>query len=89
MLNEENRKLCAEVVKKNGHGMQMIKAVEEFSELTQAICKTFGPDADMENAREELADAEVMIEQLLIIFGVTDEEQNERSKEKLLRTLKQ
>lgn len=89
MLDSKNSKMCVEVVNKFGHGIQMIKAVEEMAELTQAICKAFGSKSkvDMENAREELADVAVVLAELQFIFGMTDKELNDRAEIKLEKAL--
>ena len=47
---------------------QKIVAIEEMSELTKAICKDFRGKLNMENLVEEMADVQIMLEQLLIIY---------------------
>ena len=51
-----------------GYG-QIVKAVEEMSELTQALCKLLAGEGDRNNIAEEMADVEIMLEQLRIIMG--------------------
>ena len=58
---------------------QMIKAVEELGELTQAVARVLlwgnGED-ELENLREEMADVSIMLSQLELIFGdVTEVEE--------------
>jgi NTP pyrophosphatase (non-canonical NTP hydrolase) len=72
-MNELYEKLIA----KYGRGCQTTKALEELSELIQAVCKyksklysgnlneTY---ALLDNIAEEMADVEIMLEQLKIIF---------------------
>ena len=58
---------------------QMIKAMEELGELTQAVARVLlwgnGED-ELENLREEMADVSIMLSQLELIFGdVTEVEE--------------
>lgn len=66
-----------EAVRVYGADRQQIKAVEELSELAQALCKYTGEDIDdaaeaqllIDHIAEEMADVEIMLEQLRIILG--------------------
>lgn len=52
-----------------GMSAQTLMAVEEMSELTQALCKDFREiDGARENIVEEMADVYIMLAQLEIIF---------------------
>ena len=55
-----------------GEDMQLNVAVEEFSELTKEICKYKRGADNTSNIIEEMADCLIMIEQLKIIFGISD-----------------
>lgn len=69
--------LYEKLISKYGRGCQTTKALEELSELIQAVCKyksklysgnlneTY---ALLDNIAEEMADVEIMLEQLKIIF---------------------
>ena len=51
----------------------LVKACEEMGELTQAICKLFDKSVDafdVESVVEELADVEIMLEQVRIALDV-------------------
>ena len=61
---------------------QKVKAIEEMWELIKAICKN-----DIENIKEEMADVYVMLSQLQIIYGFSDEEIEKIKKGKIKRTL--
>ncbi len=69
---------------------QMIKTVEELSELSQALCKIltskFTDDNSeiFENIFEEIADVEIMLEQCKIMFQC-DKEVNKWKQEKIER----
>lgn len=51
-----------------GKPPQKLMAIEEMSELTKAICKDFRGNLNMENLVEEMADVQIMLEQLKIIY---------------------
>lgn len=63
-----------------GNSLQELKAIEELGELIQAIARTWmcGDDEDKTvkayaNLAEEMADVEIMLEQLKIIYANQDE----------------
>lgn len=72
MTREQEVKIVRGIVDKRGERAQIIKAVEEMSELTHALCRYIGEEkpkaADIVNACEEIADVEIMLEQMKIIF---------------------
>lgn len=59
-------------VNKYGAENQVRKAVEELTELSVALLHSLDGRGDTENIREEMADVEIMLEQLHIIFGYGD-----------------
>lgn len=77
---------------------QIIKCVEEMSELTKELCKFFNnknvdktiSEENMDNITEEIADVYIMLEQMLIFFGNKEDvkkiinEKIERTKKRLL-----
>ena len=68
-----------------GKDMQLNVAVEEFSELIKEICKHKRGRDNRENIIEELCDCYIMMEQIEIIFDISDEELAEMYIEKLNR----
>lgn len=56
-------------VKRFGAGHQMVKALEELGELSQAIAKWANGDPVTGEVCQEIADVEIMIEQMKIIMG--------------------
>ena len=83
----------------NHYGMskQLYKATEELAELIQALCKWAVTDAETntdklinleENIIEEMADVQIMLEQLKIFFAVNPQGFEEKMKYKIDRTLK-
>ena len=57
-----------DAVRAHGPQKQIIKAVEELGELSQALCKYLAEGADPDHVAEEMADVAIMLEQLKIIF---------------------
>ena len=86
MLNKENRKKCGKVIKIYPKSNQLLIAMEELAELTQAISK-YIRYGDMEPLLEEYADVEVVMEEMRQLLHIKKKEINKRSAKKLYRTL--
>lgn len=67
MERKEELQICYEAVAMFGTTKQIDMAVEEMAELTQALSKF--KRGKIHNVEEEIADVEIMIEQLKIIFN--------------------
>lgn len=66
--------LAIKIIDHYGQENQIIKCVEELSELSQNLCKYLGSDKiDLALITEELADVENMLDQLKIIFNLDAE----------------
>lgn len=65
---------------KYGYKMQMIVAVEELSELQKEIIKNLRGKSDLKHLAEEIADVEIMCEQLKLMFKIEPECQFQREK---------
>jgi len=61
-----------EAVKTFGKDNQCRIAIEEMSELTKELCKNFRGASNTDAIAEEIADVEIMLEQLRFIFDCTD-----------------
>lgn len=61
-----------EAVKTFGKESQMKMAIEEMSELTKELCKNFRGAGNTDAIAEEIADVEIMLEQMIYIFECTD-----------------
>lgn len=83
MNKEERNKLYRNAITTYGQRSQMIVAMQECSELIQAITKYF---IGRETNLEEIADVEIMLEQLRIMCNET---LVEAIKEKKLKRLEQ
>lgn len=55
-------------IDKYGAIHQIIKAIEEMSELTKELCKYLDVKPDIDHIAEEIADVEITIEQLKMIL---------------------
>lgn len=67
MERKEELQICYEAVAMFGATKQIDIAIEEMAELTQALSKF--KRGKIHNVEEEIADVEIMIEQLKIIFN--------------------
>lgn len=74
-----------------GRVNQVIKTVEELSELSQALCKIltskFTDDNSeiFENIYEEMADVEIILEQCKMIFYKSEDKTNDYKNKKIKR----
>ena len=81
--------IYTEAIKTFGALSQMVVAIEECSELQKEIVKIIRKRGNLTNLAEEIADVEIMLEQLKLIFTVHDKviEQKGRKIERLKRTI--
>jgi NTP pyrophosphatase (non-canonical NTP hydrolase) len=68
-----------------GKDMQLTVAVEELSELIKEICKNRRGADNRDNIVEEIADCYIMLDQLIMIFGIRGVEVKRVIDEKLAR----
>lgn len=93
MTTEERRALLDRAITTYGAPAQMDMAVEEMAELTKALCKIKRAQAGCEvtaaigNVIEEMADVQIMLDQLRIIFHRSTEEVEEAKLERLKNRL--
>lgn len=72
-MTEEQKAICHKIADHYGEEHQMLKAVEEMAELTQAIIKTVHGDTSNEwDYPSELADVLIMVEQLRYMYDKSD-----------------
>ena len=86
-------KICREAIERFGVNTQMVKAIEEFSELQKALAKFINrqyvekTDKELiDDIIDEIADCSIMLRQMTIIFA--DEETISRIEDKKLDRLK-
>ena len=65
---------------------QVVIAIEELSELQKELCKALRCKANFDNITEEIADVEIMLEQMKIYFGINEKEIEGMKKLKIKRT---
>ena len=65
---------------------QIIIAIEELSELQKELCKSLRNNYNYGNIVEEIADVEIMLEQMKIYFEISEEEIEEMKEIKTKRT---
>lgn len=68
-MKKEERDILIKVINKFGKNNQIIKSIEELGELITALARKFTKQELVNNnICEEIADVEIMLEQLKIIF---------------------
>ena len=63
-----------EAIRKYGYTAQVWMVIEELSELMKELCKLQRNQTDYNKLVDELADAFIMLNQLQLMLGITDEE---------------
>ena len=69
-MNEKD--VLIEAIATFGAEAQVIMVFEEMSELQKALCKHFRGSTDRAHIAEEIADVEIMLEQMQILFGCAE-----------------
>ncbi|MDY5910611.1 MAG: hypothetical protein SPJ62_01075 [Inconstantimicrobium porci] len=69
---DEEIVICNKAINSYGNASQKIKAIEEMGELIQAISKSLLDNKN--NVEEEIADVEIMLTQLKIMYNLSDVE---------------
>ena len=93
MGKEERIALLTRAIRTYGEPAQIDMAIEEMAELTKALCKIKRAQAGCEvtaaidNVVEEMADVQIMLDQLRIIFHRSTEEVEEAKLERLKNRL--
>ena len=67
------REVLQEAIDRYGTEAQLMMVLEEMSELQKEICKWFRGKRDPDAIADELADVEIMLEQVKIIFDLHGE----------------
>ena len=68
-ITQEN-KIYHDAIEFFGDESQKIMVVEEMSELTKELCKELRGRGDIEHLADELADVEIMLSQIKIIYDI-------------------
>ena len=70
MEKEQENKIYNDAIEFFGVTSQKIMVVEEMSELTKELCKELRNRGDISHIAEELADVEITLAQLKIIYNI-------------------
>ena len=68
-----------EAVRAYGKQSQLVMAMEEMSELTKELSKNLRGADNSKALAEEIADVEIMLEQLKLMFSIRDEVTQQRT----------
>lgn len=79
--------VCKRAVEAYGKEHQLIICMEEMAELTKELTKNLRGRRNLQDISEEVADVEIMLEQVKVIFDLK-EEVSEAKEAKLLRLQK-
>lgn len=85
MLIAIDRKAVKAAVEHYGAEAQLNVAIEEMSELTKEICKSFRGKNNRKEIVEETGDVLLMLENIVEIFGIDETELSETIMTKQLR----
>lgn len=69
-LSLEEREVFLTAIEKWGAEAQIMMVFEEMSELQKELCKNYRGNTNVESIADEVADVEIMLAQLKIIFGI-------------------
>lgn len=78
-MEQKQLEILRKAVEKYGKNAQVIQAIEEMSELTKELIKNI--NRGKENEKEiilEIADVQIMIFQLIMIYSKEDKDLNEK-----------
>ena len=80
-----NKELLQKVIDKYGTTLQSTVAMEELAELIKEISKVIRGNKNADGMIEEIADVLIMIEQLKLMYNISDEEIQSEISDKLYR----
>lgn len=68
LAEKDGGEICRRALEAFGEEAQMVMAIEEMSELTKELCKHRRGRDNVEAIAEEIADVEIMLRQMAILF---------------------
>lgn len=83
----EIKQIIKQMISKYGK-LQLVVAVEEMSELQKEICKDLRGKGNREHIIEEMADVQLVLDELKEYYGISQEEIYRVKRAKMLRTEK-
>lgn len=81
----EINEIYKQAIETFGKDAQLKMCIEEMAELTQAICKSFRGEDNTDNIVEEIADVEIMLAQIKIIYSLNKNEVCLKKADKIAR----
>lgn len=69
MLTEEKVDIMYKAIETYGTDKQVLKTIEEMSELIKELCKRDGSEESFDRILEEMVDVQIMLHELTIIFN--------------------
>ena len=78
-------RVLSKAICKYGIDKQSAVAIEELSELQKEVCKALRGQLNKDNMVEEMADVWIVIEQLKMIYNITDEDVRKEVHKKIHR----
>lgn len=81
----DSLKVLKKAISTYGKESQLDMCIEEMSELTKEICKHKRGAYNNEEIIEEIADVYIMLEQMKMIFGISEQQINEQIDFKVAR----
>ena len=76
-----------QIIDHYGHRLQKEMLFEEFAELQKEVCKELRNKGDKQHIAEEVADVYVILQQLQLMYGISDEKVELEVQKKIERTL--
>ena len=73
-MKNDYLQVMIEAIRQNGYKMQTMVAIEEMSELTKELVKFMRGEHNIDAIAEEIADVEIMLRQMKIIYDIKDED---------------
>jgi len=83
----EIKDFAKQMIEKFGD-LQLIIACEELSELQKEICKHLRNKGDLNHIKEEMADVQLMLDEMKVFFNISQDELYRIKRKKILRTQK-
>ena len=68
-MTENKIKILKPIIDGFDEKQQKLKAIEEMSELSKELCKNIYDAKNFDQITEEMADVQIMLDQLMIIFN--------------------
>ena len=72
MNKKQEYKIYKDAIAFFGTTSQKVMAIEEMSELTKELCKELRDRGNIENIADELADVEITLAQIKLIYKIRD-----------------